>query len=313
MQSTFNKRFDSFLSYLPWANLAKLKESNCTPKNRPARTMRLGFNTRISAGRSFGLLLIGACALFSTHLLLTSSLAAISASVTLKASGTNAFANKDASANAAIGSAHSVSDAFDGNDGRLTLPRSRPDYASTLDGVTVTIEGPTFRPSIADILPAATANIEQMVLREAGKETSEVFDLTLSSGDTLAKILKRAKFSNQDIASVSQALIGKVDLRRLQIGTRFTVALDFEGQPVALQLHLSRDVQKKGAFQNIYLDHYVIRHDENADARIKGWQSLRAIRPVELRSVHAGNEINLSLYEAAQQVRIPLKVLDEYK
>ena len=88
--------------------------------------------------------------------------------------------------------------------------------------------------------------------------------------------------------------------------------LDVEGQPVALQLHLPRDVQKQGAFKNVYLDHYVIRHDEHADAQIKGWQSLRAIRPVELRSVHAGNQINLSLYEAAKQVRIPLKVLDEF-
>ena len=316
MQGTFNKKFDSFLSYLPKANLAKFKESVCNPQKRPAGTMCARLDKRISAGRAFGVLLIGASTLFSAPLLPTTSLAANSASVTIKASDrasdSGALANEAASADTFIGAMHTVSDAFDGNDGRLILPRSRPDYVSTLGGVAVTIKGPAMRPSMADMLPAATANIAQMVLREAGKQTSEVFDLTLSSGETLAKILKRAKFSNQDIASVSQALTGKVDLRRLQIGTRFTAALDVEGQPVALQLHLPRDVQKQGAFKNVYLDHYVIRHDEHADAQIKGWQSLRAIRPVELRSVHAGNQIDLSLYEAAKQVRIPLKVLDEF-
>ncbi|MDC1135440.1 peptidoglycan DD-metalloendopeptidase family protein [Alphaproteobacteria bacterium] len=277
-----------------------------------AGTMRYIFDKRISAGRSLAMLLLGGATIFSAPFITTASHAANSASVKIEASAPATLPDKATSAIASIVPMHKVVDAFDGNDGRLMLPRSRPDYASTLGGIAVQIEGPVKRPSMEDMLPAATADIKQMVLREAGKRTSQIFDLTLSSGETLAKILKRAKFSNQDIASVSQALSGKVDLRRLQIGTRFTAALDIEGQPIALQLHLPRDAQKNGAFKNIYLDHYVIRHDGYADAEIKGWQSLRAIRPVELRSVHAGNEISLSLYEAAQQVRIPLKVLDEF-
>ena len=205
-----------------------------------------------------------------------------------------------------------VIDAFDGNDGRLALPRARPDYAATLGGTEVGIQTPSARPSLKDILPHATADIQQMVQREAGQSISKIFDLTLSNGETLAKLLKKADFTNQDIASVSDALTGKVDLRRLQIGTRFTAALDTEGQAVALQVHLPRNNKETSAFKNVFLDHYVIRHDGITDPEVRGWQSIRAIRPIELRSVHAGNEISLSLYEAAKDVQIPLEVLDEF-
>ena len=208
--------------------------------------------------------------------------------------------------------ADKVIDAFDGNDGRPALPRARPDYIATLGGIEVEIQTPSARPSMEDILPHATADIQQMVQREAGQSISKIFDLTLSSGETLAKLLKKADFTNQDIASVSDALTGKIDLRRLQIGTRFTAALDTAGQAVALQVHMPRNSQKTGAFKNVFLDHYVIRHDGITDPEIKGWQSIRAIRPIELRSVHAGNEISLSLYEAAKDVQIPMEVLDEF-
>ena len=92
-----------------------------------------------------------------------------------------------------------------------------------------------------------------MVQREAGQSISKIFDLTLSNGETLAKLLKKADFTNQDIASVSDALTGKVDLRRLQIGTRFTAALDKDGQAVALQVHLPRNNQKKAHLKMSFL------------------------------------------------------------
>lgn len=240
------------------------------------------------------------------------ALAANSASVKLAPAPISSISDNTASASAPALLQHQVMDAYDGNNGRLALPRTRPDYLATLGGITVAIETPTARPSITDILPQATANIEQMVRREAGQRISKIFDLNLSSGETLAKLLKKAEFTNSDIASISQALSGRIDLRRLQIGTRFTAALDPQGQAVALQVHLPRSDQKQGAFKNVYLDHYVIRHNGLADPDIQGWQSIRAIRPVELRSVHAGNEISLSLYDAAQHVQIPIKVLDEF-
>lgn len=126
MQGTFNKKFDSFLSYLPKANLAKFKESVCNPQKRPAGTMCARLDKRISAGRAFGVLLIGASTLFSAPLLPTTSLATNSASVTIKASDrasdSGALANEAASADTFIGAMHTVSDAFDGNDGRLSCP-----------------------------------------------------------------------------------------------------------------------------------------------------------------------------------------------
>ena len=41
------------------------------------------------------------------------------------------------SASAKTVTADKVIDAFDGNDGRLALPRARPDYAATLGGIEV--------------------------------------------------------------------------------------------------------------------------------------------------------------------------------
>ena len=126
MQGTFNKKFDSFLSYSPKANLGKFKESVRNPQKRPVGTKRAGFAQRISAGRAFGMFLIGASTLFSAPLLPTTSLAVNSASVTIKASDgasdSGDLANKAASEDTFIGAMHSVSDAFDGNDGRLSCP-----------------------------------------------------------------------------------------------------------------------------------------------------------------------------------------------
>ena len=277
---------------------------------RSFSALRIGFWRRLSRGFSVAM---AVCLVIAAATFLDpAALVANSASVKLAPAPTSSISNNIASASVPALLQHQVMDAFDGNNGRLALPRTRPDYLATLSGITVSIETPTTRPSITDILPQATANIEQMVRQEAGQRISKIFDLTLSSGETLAKLLKKAEFTNSDIASISQALSGRIDLRRLQIGTQFTAALDQQGQAVALQVHLPRNDQKQGAFKNVYLDHYVIRHNGIADPDIQGWRSIRAIRPVELRSVHAGNEISLSLYDAAQHVQIPIKVLDEF-
>ncbi len=207
---------------------------------------------------------------------------------------------------------HRVTDYYDGSHGVMARPLPRPDYLAALGGQNVDIEGPQRRPSLSELLPAATADIAQMVARETGNSISSVFNLTLSSGETLAKILKRAKFSNQDIAQVSQALSQKVNLRRLQVGTRFTAALDNDGRAVALQLHLGAAEQKDPAFNNVFIDHYVLRHDDVSENSRAVWHAIRAIRPVDIRTVHAGNEIDLSLYEAAKDVNIPVNVLDEF-
>ncbi len=213
-------------------------------------------------------------------------------------------------------SADLITDPFDGSDGLVPRPQPRPDYADSLAGTLVDIEEPAIRPDLAEILPEATASIAQMVKMETGLKTGSVFDLVLSSGDTLAKILKKARFTNQDIAEVSSALGSNVDLRKLQIGTRFTAALDDDGRAVGLQLHNPGQQNPNPAFRHMVIDHYVLRHDLIADDSLgtkqPSWQAIRAIRPMDIKTVHAGNEISLSLYDAAQEVQIPLPILDEF-
>ena len=315
MQGSISDRADSRLRRSGKFRLEYLNNMNSTALiAKPLSALRIGFQRKFAgrfsaisfAAMGFGLFLA------APAFLAPAALAANSASVKIAPAPATTISGNLTSSTLASVLPHEVTDAFDGNNGRLALPRTRPDYLATLGGIAVAIETPTTRPDIIDILPQATADIEQMVRREAGQRISKIFDLTLSSGETLAKLLKKADFTNRDIASISKALTGRIDLRRLQIGTRFTAALDPQGQAVALQVHLPRNSQNQGAFKKVYLDHYVIRHDGLADPEIQGWQSIRAIRPVELRSVHAGNEISLSLYDAAQQVQIPLKTLDEF-
>ena len=194
----------------------------------------------------------------------------------------------------------------------MALPRARPDYATTLGGIEVEIQTPSARPSIEDILPHATADIQQMVQREAGQSISKIFDLTLSNGETLAKLLKKLISPIRTLHLYLMRLQARLICAACKLAHALPLPSTKTGQAVALQVHLPRNNQKTGAFKNVFLDHYVIRHDGITDPEVRGWQSIRAIRPIELRSVHAGNEISLSLYEAAKDVQIPLDVLDEF-
>lgn len=191
-------------------------------------------------------------------------------------------------------------------------PKTRPDFADAWGGEPVEIESPHSRPNLLDMLPQTTPAIDQMVAIRAGHSVGMVTELTLSRGDTLAKLLKRAHFTNQDIASVSSALAGRVDLRKLQIGTKFTAALDTKGRGVALQLHLLNTESVAAPAGRVFVDHYVIRHDYPESPTLTDWQAIRAIRPVDIQAVHAGNEIRLSLHESAKQVLIPPSILDEF-
>ena len=51
--------------------------------------------------------------------------------------------------------------------------------------------------------------------------------------------------------------------------------------------------------------------DRPEDAELS-WHAIKDVRPVDRAAVHAGNEIDLSLYEAARQVNIPLDAFDKF-
>ena len=204
---------------------------------------------------------------------------------------------------------HTVVDPFDGNNGKLALPTIRPDFDSIWNGPIVDIAGPTGRPDILDRWPESTRDLADMVQRQTGRTVLSETKLTLAAGDTLAKILAKAKFTKKDVDQVSEALSGHLNLRRLQIGTKFTAGLDKDSRAIALKVSLPAGRQTSGKNNNVFLDHYVLRQSPEASA---AWHAIKAVRPIEKIAVHSGNEIDLSLYESARQVNIPLEAFDKF-
>ena len=205
---------------------------------------------------------------------------------------------------------HNAADPLDDSNGDVPLPAARPDYASIWSGRIVGVAGPAGRPDILDMWPESTKDLADMVRQQTGQTVLSETKLTLSAGDTLAKILLKAKFTNQDVAYVSEALSRHLNLRRLQIGTEFTAGLDEDKRAIALKVSLPTSQQTSSKAGNIFLDHYVLR-DSPEDAELS-WHAIKAVRPVDRAAVHAGNEIDLSLYEAARQVNIPLDAFDKF-
>ena len=188
-------------------------------------------------------------------------------------------------------------------------PSPRPDFAFAWGGEIVQISTPRGRPSLLDMLPKSTATLAEMVSRETGRTVFSTVELILNRGDTLAKILKQAQFTNQDVAYVSEQLSRHINLRKLQIGTKFTAALNQEKQPVALQLHMPKPARlRTDTLTGVYFDHYVLRGEQD-DA---DWIALKAVRPIDTRLVHAGSQIESSLYHSARDSQIPTAALDEF-
>ena len=212
--------------------------------------------------------------------------------------------------NKKVQSIHSVADPFDGKNGNLALPKARPDFASIWGGRTVAISAPAGRPELLDRWPESTKDLADMVQKQTGQTVRSEAKLTLSAGDTLAKILLKAKFTKQDVANVSKALSVHLNLRRLQIGTEFTAGLNEDNRAIALKVSLPAGRQTSSKTNNIFLDHYVLR--DSAEVADMNWHAIKAVRPVDQVAVHAGNKIDLSLYEAARQANIPLEAFDKF-
>ena len=196
-------------------------------------------------------------------------------------------------------------------------PRTRPAFSDAWGGQPVLIALPLPRPSLADMLPQSTRELSDMVSAQTGQQTEAVLNLTLKRGNTLASLLKKAHFTAQDIAQISDSLSRHINLRRLQIGTGFTVALSAEKKPVGLQLHLPNPQRlDENAGADGFIDHYVLygvdEGTETDSATASGWTTIKALRPVQTAYVHAGNQIDVSLYKAAIQAKIPLSALDEF-
>ena len=149
-----------------------------------------------------------------------------------------------------------------------------------------------------------------MVQQQTGRTVLSETRLTLSAGDTLAKILAKAKFTKQDVAHISGSLSKHLNLRRLQIGTEFVAGLDADSRAIALKISLPTGQQTIIKNNNVFFDHYVLR--ESPEASVAAWHTIKAVRPIERVAVHSGNEIDLSLYGSARRVNIPLQAFDKF-
>jgi murein DD-endopeptidase MepM/ murein hydrolase activator NlpD len=191
---------------------------------------------------------------------------------------------------------------------RDLTPQPRPDFTEAWGGEIVDIALPTNRPSLSDILPQSTSSLTEMVRRETKKELLKEVATTMAKGDTLAKLLARGGASSQTRAAIFSALALQMDLRRLQIGTKFTLGFDESDEVIALQVHVPR--LKRSAFlarEGAYLDLFALKSEEAGS-----WLSLKALRPLQSELVQAGNIIDFSLYKSANQVKIPAPTLDEF-
>jgi len=171
----------------------------------------------------------------------------------------------------------------------VPLPKSRPDPALYFPADPVEITVPAPRPKIEDVLPKSTITIGEMIRQQTGRDSTDETTLTLKPGEGIAAVLKRGGYPARTIATIVSAMKDKVNLRRLQIGTRFQIAE-----------HGFRFSVKSGR------DIYVINHPDS------GWLTLTAIRPVDTYMKFAAGVIDGSIYNAAMAAGVSESAFNDY-
>ena len=92
---------------------------------------------------------------------------------------------------------------------KLPMPLPRPDIALAYTAIPIEMTPPKPRPSIEDILPTSTATLGQMIAEQTGLESSGENVFELRSGEGVGKLLRRAGYSEKDIASSVMAMQSK--------------------------------------------------------------------------------------------------------
>lgn len=172
---------------------------------------------------------------------------------------------------------------------QLPLPLPRPDAALAYAAIPMKLTLPERRPAIEDILPKSTATLGEMIKRQTGLDSSAEATFKLRSGEGVAKLLRRAGYSEQNIARSITAIAAKTSLRSLPIGLKFTVSEN----GFVFSNKAGRDI-------------YTLRDPET------GWLALTAIRPVESYLTFAHGVIENSIYRAAAASAVPDNALLEY-
>ncbi len=172
---------------------------------------------------------------------------------------------------------------------RLPMPLPRPDIALAYAAIPIKVTLPKPRPSIEEVLPTSTATLGQMIAQQTGLESTGEHVYKLKSGEGIGKLLRRAGYSEKDIASSVMAMAAKASLRSLPVGLKFTVSEN----GFVFSNRVGRDI-------------YTLR---DPDA---GWLALTAIRPVESYLTFAHGVIKNSIYKAAAVSAVPDNALLEY-
>jgi murein DD-endopeptidase MepM/ murein hydrolase activator NlpD len=169
------------------------------------------------------------------------------------------------------------------------LPKSRPDPAFLYPAEPVEITLPTTKPNPGDVFPKSTMTVGEMIRQQTGRTTSEETLLKLRAGEGIGAVLRRGGYDANKIANAVAAVTGKVQLRRLQIGTEFQIAE-----------HGFRFSVKSGR------DVYVLDDPQS------GWLALTAIRPVDRYMKFARGVVEGSIYKAAMATRVSESAFNEY-
>jgi murein DD-endopeptidase MepM/ murein hydrolase activator NlpD len=169
------------------------------------------------------------------------------------------------------------------------LPTSRPDPALAYPAIPVSIIPPVSKPALIDVLPKSTKMISEMIRAQTGLESGAETELKLRNGEGIGALLRRAGYDSASIAKAIDAVSGKANLRRLQIGTKFQVA----SQGFRFSTKPGRDI-------------YVIQHPES------GWLALTALRPTDRYMNFFQGTIDDSIYRAAMAAGISESAFNDY-
>ncbi|MGB1953376.1 MAG: peptidoglycan DD-metalloendopeptidase family protein [Candidatus Puniceispirillum sp.] len=171
----------------------------------------------------------------------------------------------------------------------FAIPTSRPDKALSYGSKPVSIQLPQSKPALESIFPVSTAHLADMIRDLTGQESEKEADFQLKSGDGLANVLRRAGYSNIDIANSVSAIQTRISLRSLPVGLRITVS-DLGYRFTARD---GRDI-------------YALKDAES------GWLAIRAIRPVDTYLTFANGVINGSIYKSTADAGVPDAAFNEY-
>ena len=174
-------------------------------------------------------------------------------------------------------------------------PIPKPELILLLGGNIVQMEGPRIRPSMEEALPVSSSTLGGLLAKEANLFIKREINLTLKKNETLADILKRAKFSSNESYQIAEIVSKKINVRKLGIGMNFIIGFDDYNQPVAVKTNQSEK-----------LDYFIFKN------QFGSWKGLQAIRPIDSEFMHAAGIINDTLYEAAIASNVPLSALDNF-